>query len=1124
MAYQQKLAEKLTILNDRGSGVLIRIYNIKKTCADPKAKPQHLVDKNMEAAVRYINKKFPNIDFRSSNQQLGHIQKEKSEVMKQLSVYYMSFVDVMEFRDHVYELLNTIDACQCYFDININYDFTKNYLDLIVTYTSVILMLSRIEDRKVLIGMYNYAHEMCHGSSDSSYARLGQMIMEYDNPLKKLTEEFGPHNKAVTDALFSLQFLFARRTFPADQWRNAQMLNLTSNAADMLNPANSDTMACECLSVDIMERWIVIGFLLCHVGLNSNPQQQDLWKAGLKCSLCVTLIRDEVLFIHKVTEDFFVNLKGYGKRIADIKECREFATLNNAQFHRDRRIFLRSAVKDLATVLTDQPGLLGPKALFVFMALSFSRDEVFWLVRHAENITKPKIPDDYIDTSIAEMLFAMEDLRVLLQKYKKVLQRYHLQYLSQFDALLLGEIIQNLSVCPEEESVIMSSFVRTLSSLSLKQVENGDSFDFQGLRMDWFRLQAYSSVLKAPLSLRENTDLGKVMNLIVFHTKLLDSLEGLISDTSDLYTLCFYPRSFEKMFVHALEDQSMLRYSISFPLICSHFIKSIHELCPEEYPALENRSISMCNSALEEIAKQASNNILEICAEQWSLREKLLPKHSAATISKARTVRMKKPPARKMEPEREKPGAESLRKDRTIVTNLDKFHYNLTELCVALNYTSSILVFHHTIIPLEYLYSQLEIRLNKAFVRIVNKNQTTEDITKPSEVLACIRAYISTLQSVAHYVNIDVSRLIKSVMLQQTQSQDSTGEPTITTIYTNWYLEKILRQASSGIIIHSPAKKAFISSSENNDQVVNAEEYTDVWQMQALAELITAYGMKFLTENLMWHISSQVNELKKLVRECMDTLIQIRSSYNNPEQMMLLMKKLETADNVLKRMTIIGTILAFRSMAMDGLREVLTAKCPFLMGPVECLKNCISADTDIKITLSVFDLAMSAGISCDIDQALVTALANQKTENTAPEEEYKMACLLMVFVAVSLPKLAEDQLSFYNKDNEGYSNNIHCLAKAIIHVFAALFTILGKNIEEHLKEFLLLASTSLLQLGQETDKTATRNRDSVYLLLQFIVEESSFLTVDMLETCFPYVLLRNAYREAYRACILSTFQ
>lgn len=61
-----------------------------------------------------------------------------------------------------------------------------------------------------------------------------------------------------------------------------------------------------------------------------------------------------------------------------------------------------------------------------------------------------------------------------------------------------------------------------------------------------------------------------------------------------------------------------------------------------------------------------------------------------------------------------------------------------------------------------------------------------------------------------------------------------------------------------------------------------------------------------------------------------------------------------------------------------------------------------------------------------------------------------------------------------------------------------------------------LASSSLLRLGQENDKEATRNRESVYLLLDLIVQESPFLTMDLLESCFPYALLRNAYHAVYR--------
>ncbi|CAM4604698.1 unnamed protein product [Lepidochelys olivacea] len=1119
--YQHKFAEKLTILNDRGKGVLIRIYNIKKTCSDPRSKPPFFTEKTMEPSIKYINKKFPNVDARSSTQHLGPVHKEKAEIIKVLNSYYQSFVDVMEFRDHVYELLNTIDASQCYFDIHVNYDLTKNYLDLVVTYTSVILLLSRIEDRKALIGMYNCAHEMIQGSGDPSYARLAQMVLEYDTPLKKLTEEFGPHTKVMTSALLSLSFLFARRNQSVEQWRSDQLLSLINNSATMLSPASSDVMACEYLSLEVVERWILIGFLLCHGCLSSNPQCLELWKLGLQGSLYISLIRDDALQIHKVTEEFFSSLKGYGKRVADVKECKEHAVAHSGQLHRNRRAFLRNAVRELEALLSDQPGLLGPKALCVFMALSLCRDEMNWLVRHAEHVTKTKTPEDYADSHIAELLFLMEQLRTLVHKHSTVIQRYHVQYLARFDALLLSDIIQNLTVCPEEESIIMSSFVSTLSSLTLKQVDKKEKFDFSGLRLDWFRLQAYTSVAKAPMQLRESPDVGRVMNLIMFHSKMLDSLEELVMETSDLSAFCFYIRPFEKLFALTMEEPAMLRFTIAFPLVCSHFAHCTHPMCPEEYPHLKSCSLGLCNNFLEEIAKQAANCIMDACAEQRKLSEQLLPKHCASTISKARNKKAHKQPAKKGEAERDKPGAESQRKDRIVVTNMDKLHQMLSELSLSVNHVPSFTVFEHVVTPAEYLSSHLETRLNRSFVWMANYNQATQEIARPSEVLVGLRSYIAFIQSLGQFTCVDASRIIRSVLLQQTQPLDSSGEQTLTTIYTNWYLEALLRQASTGAIVLSPAMQAFISVPKEGEQSFSAEEFSDISEMRALAELLGPYGMKFLSDNLMWHVTSQVVELKKLVTENMDVLVQIRSNFYKPEQMLSLLPRLTSADNVLKRMTIIGEILSFRSMAQTGLCEVFSNRCPFLMGPIECLKDFVTPDTDIKVTLSIFELATAAGIPCDIDPALVTALSNLKTDSLSPEEEYKSACLLLVFVAVSLPLLASDPFSIYSIEMDGYNNNIHCLAKAIIQVSAALFTVHSKNIETHLKEFLLLASVSLLQLGQETDKLRSKNRESISLLMHLIVEESSFLTVDMLETCFPYVLLRNAYREVHRAFVLS---
>ncbi|KAM6928315.1 nck-associated protein 1-like [Xenentodon cancila] len=1117
MEYQQKLAEKLTILNERGSGVLIRMNYIKKTCADPKLRPTFLTDKAMEPAIKYINKKFPNIDFRGNNHNLTVIQRQKSELLARTTSYYDSFLDVLEFRDHVYELLNAIDACQCFFDIVWNFDFTKNYLDLIVTYASVINTLSRIDEKKAMVGMFNCAQEMSNGSSDPAYPRLGQMFVEYEHPWKKLTEEFGPHTRSVTSALLSLNLVYPRRNLPAEQWRSAQLLSLLSNPASMMDPACCDTMTCEYLSMEVMERWIIIGFLLCHSSLNTNQASLELWKMALRSGLYITLTRDEMLNIHKVSEDLLDNIKGYSKRIADIKECREHVLVNCGAMHRERRHFLRGALKELCKVLEDEPGLLGPKALFVFMALSFSRDEVLWLVRHSENMPKIKTLEDYNDNQMAELLFHMEKLKALVRKYNHVVQRYHVQYLAQFDALLLNDTIQNMYVCPEEESVLMSSFVSTLSALSVKQVDNKEEFDFRALRLDWLRLQAYTSVNKAPLPLKDYPDLPKVMNLIQFHTRMVDSVEEVLHETSELSILCFFPRVFEKMFSQSSEEVTMKRYLMAFPSACQHFSQCGHPLCPEETESMEKKSLRLCVTFLELIAKQTSSVVLEICAEQRNLNDQLLPKHCAETISAARYRKQKKPLPKKGEVQKEKPGAESLRKDRTVATNVDKMHLMLTELCSTYSLCSELIVFDHTIIPTEFLISQLETRLTEIIVRMANYNQTTQEITRPSDLLAGIRAYTASLHSFSSYINMDVTRLVKSVLLQQTQPVDAHGGQTITALYTSWFLEGLLRQASSSLTVHCPTMHCFLSQASENEQSCRAEEFSDVAELQALAELIGPYGLMFLGENLMWHITSQVRELKKMVTENMDILEQMKNNFDKPEEMANLKKRLTGGENILKRMTIIGVILSFKAMVQDCLKDILHKHCPYLMGPIKCLKDFISPEADIQVTLSIYKLASAAGLKCDIDPALVTAIASMQTDDASVDGEFKLSCLLLVYIAVSLPTLALDPNSTYNPEYGGHNNNIHCLATAINQLFAAMFTVQKKNIEQQLKEFLLLASSTLLQLGQNVERVEIKNRESIYLLLHMIVEESLFLSQDMLEGCFPYVLLRNAYREVHKS-------
>lgn len=71
---------------------------------------------------------------------------------------------------------------------------------------------------------------------------------------------------------------------------------------------------------------------------------------------------------------------------------------------------------------------------------------------------------------------------------------------------------------------------------------------------------------------------------------------------------------------------------------------------------------------------------------------------------------------------------------------------------------------------------------------MTNYNQTTQEITRPSDLLAGIRSYTASMHSLSSYINVDVTRLVKSVLLQQTQPLDSHGGVTVTHYYTTWWV------------------------------------------------------------------------------------------------------------------------------------------------------------------------------------------------------------------------------------------------------------------------------------------------------------------------------------------------
>lgn len=88
---------------------------------------------------------------------------------------------------------------------------------------------------------------------------------------------------------------------------------------------------------------------------------------------------------------------------------------------------------------------------------------------------------------------------------------------------------------------------------------------------------------------------------------------------------------------------------------------------------------------------------------------------------------------------------------------------------------------------------------------------------------------------------------------------------------------------------------------------------------------------------------------------------------------------------------------------------------------------------------------------------------------------------------------------------------------AINALTGAFFSIHGQNdFQERMREFLALASSGLLQIVGTPIADQMQQHQSVYILLDRLVKDSSWLNYGLLESCFPYTLIRSAYLNCYR--------
>uniref|UniRef100_A0A1I7TX68 Mediator of RNA polymerase II transcription subunit 23 n=2 Tax=Caenorhabditis tropicalis TaxID=1561998 RepID=A0A1I7TX68_9PELO len=128
----------------------------------------------------------------------------------------------------------------------------------------------------------------------------------------------------------------------------------------------------------------------------------------------------------------------------------------------------------------------------------------------------------------------------------------------------------------------------------------------------------------------------------------------------------------------------------------------------------------------------------------------------------------------------------------------------------------------------------------------------------------------------------------------------------------------------------------------------------------------------------------------------------------------------------------------------------------------------------------------------------------------------------MVAVAICIPRIGMSELSSYTPSIQASLNNSHCVPAAINTIGSALFHLHEQNdIPMRMKEFLALASSGILRTiherdnGRQVSDVILRSQTTLYIILEQMVRKSRWLSMDVLEACFPYNLVRTAYQQCY---------
>lgn len=445
-----------------------------------------------------------------------------------------------------------------------NTTLTEAFLDLLQIYVRLLFVLQKVSQRALIMCTFARAYFHVKFIAEPSFDRVAAFVQLYSEVIPCLQNDFRPIANVVVDAVMSLQMPLLQNMDP-NALRDKGVHSLTLKPDAMALPSD-DAQLYDLVTVDRMHARVLYCLLPCAEAYTRlNPQ---FLATVLQESLHTPLFRD--LSIDMMARYNFM-IKAYKPRKGDVsaemakeltksmavvKKCigdAEKSVERNdfMALHAQRRVYVRQEMQSLLSLLTDKPGLLGPKMTLLLSCLAYARHELMWLSRHrCTQLPKgSKLKEeDFVDRHDTDMVYLITQLSALALKHSDLVRDYYAAFLSGADLRTAQAELATLQLPPTATKVraALDAVLSELQSLAPGAPRNLDA-----MRLNLLRVEAWLSTTESGQYVDQLKSLLQRFATVQRHSEYVDRLAQLLDRHVALDDLWHFREALKQGFVNA---------------------------------------------------------------------------------------------------------------------------------------------------------------------------------------------------------------------------------------------------------------------------------------------------------------------------------------------------------------------------------------------------------------------------------------------------------------------------------------------------------------------------------------------------------------------------------------------